>query len=252
MVFAGTRNLPDGSTQAVSFTLAPRRPLAQKTAMELIGEQLACRRAGRLVFSGLDFRVRAGEAARVLGPNGAGKSSLLRLLAGLAGRAGGDARIADASLSAEPEAFRDRLSYAGHLDASKPQMSLIENVAFWARIEGADPARAGEALERFGLARMSDSPAAICSAGQRRRLGLARLALSRRPLWLLDEPTTALDAASARGLEEMVAAHLAGGGIALIATHVPIALPPGPEIRPTRPADPSAGAGDAFLEGAWA
>lgn len=222
--------------------------------MDLVIDALSCRRGGRPVFAGLSFVARAGEAVALRGPNGAGKSSLLRLLAGLARPAAGDARLGGRSLRDSAADYRDRVAYAGHLDAVKPQLTVAENAAFWARLLGAAPGAEGAALARFGLAPIADRPAAECSAGQKRRLGLARLLLAERPLWLLDEPTVSLDAASSRLVAELIGAHVAAGGIALVATHVDLGLP---ELRTLALAAPGAGpaaepaAADPFLEGAW-
>jgi heme exporter protein A len=224
--------------------------------MELVAEGLACRRAGRRVFAGLGFVVRAGEAAVLRGPNGSGKSTLLRLLAGLLPVEAGDARLGGLSLRRARDGFQERVAYAGHLDAVKPQLTVAENLRVWAALYGAAPAAVTAALDRFGLGPLADWPAAVCSAGQKRRLGLARLLVSGRPLWLLDEPTVSLDAAAAATFADAVRAHLAAGGLALAATHVPLGLEGGPEIAMGAPAGPQAAtaparADDPFLTGAW-
>ena len=215
-------------------------------------EGLACRRAGRLIYRGLDFSVEAGQAAALRGPNGVGKSTLLRQLAGLLPVAGGDARLGAVSLAASRQAFQERVAYAGHLDAVKPALSVGENLTLWAGIGGSGPDRARAALARFGLDRIAARPAAQCSAGQKRRLGLARLLVADRPLWLLDEPTVSLDAEAAQLVADLIRGHVADGGIALIATHVDLGLGDLPTLQ-MRPADGEAAAEeDPFLAGTWA
>jgi len=205
--------------------------------MTLTVDNLAVERGGRRVFEGVGFALRPGQALYLRGPNGAGKSSLLRCLAGLVRPAGGTARWdGDPPQAEDTEApeLSERLIYAGHLDAVKPALTVHENLIFWARLLGeresgrGDPdTRTKAALERFGLLSLIDLPGQMLSAGQKKRLGLARLLVCDRPLWLLDEPTVSLDAASVRILTEIIRAHLAGGGIALIATHVDMAVEAG-------------------------
>lgn len=216
--------------------------------MALIAEGVEVERGGRLTLAAPDFRVAAGEAALVTGPNGAGKSTLLRALAGLSPPARG--RIALEGGAGESRELSECAAYAGHLDAVKPVLSLRANLVFWAGLYGAG-GDVDAALERFALTHIADAPAAYCSAGQKRRLGLARLAVTARPLWLLDEPTVSLDADSVRAFAEIVAAHCAGGGVAVIATHQEFDLPRGPRIALAPPAAAAADANDPFLAGAW-
>jgi len=195
--------------------------------MQLRAENLACQRGGREVFAGLNFALPAGEALVVTGRNGAGKSSLLRLIAGLvrvsAGKielAGGDA---DSSIG-------EQAHYLGHQDAVKGSLTLAENLRFWIEfLGGGKPV--GAALEAVDLAPLADLPAAYLSAGQRRRLSIARLYAVARPLWLLDEPTTALDTASQARLAALMQEHLAGGGLIAAAAHGPIGLDGARELR---------------------
>lgn len=208
-------------------------------------------RGGRLALTAPDFAVQAGEAAVLTGPNGAGKSTLLRALAGLLPVAGGDAIFGTMSLSEDREAFGEQVAYAGHLDAVKPALSISDNLAAWAEIYGAPLARVAPALAQFSLDHIADAPAAYCSAGQKRRLGLARLLVMDRPLWLLDEPTVSLDLASTKVFAGAVADHCAAGGIAVAATHIDIGLPDGPRIELSPPAMMASDEADPFLSEAW-
>ena len=219
--------------------------------MELVLDNLACRRGGRLIYRDLGFRVGAGQAAAVRGPNGVGKSTLLRQLGGLIPVVGGDARLDDISLARDPVAFQERVAYAGHLDAVKPALSVAENLDLWAGVHGAGPQRTDEALTRFGLASIAGRPAAECSAGQKRRLGLARLIVIDRPLWLMDEPTVSLDVDAVALVAALVREHVGKGGLALIATHVEIGLGDIPVLAMTPPAAEAHRAADPFLAGAW-
>jgi heme exporter protein A len=221
--------------------------------MELILDDLACRRGGRTVFSGLSFRLSGGTAALVRGPNGSGKSSLLRVVAGLLPAAAGDVRLGEISLARDPGALQERVALAGHLDAVKPALTVAENLRAWASIFRAPRERAHVALTRFGLDGIAERAAGQSSAGQRRRLGLSRLLLEDRPLWLLDEPTVSLDAEAAGLVATLVREHAARGGIALIATHVDPGLGPCPVLEmPGRVAHAGPMAEeDAFLRGSW-
>lgn len=173
---------------------------------------LACRRGDRLLFEDVSFDLASGEALALAGPNGAGKTSLLRILAGLLEAEAGEVTLAGDAIC------------LGHLDALKPQMTVAENLAFWVALFGGETGGIGACLDRFGIARLADLPAGILSAGQRRRLGLARLArfigaASPRPIWLMDEPDAALDMQGRAALEALMAEHLAAGGVAVAATH---------------------------------
>ena len=189
--------------------------------MQLAGRGIACVRGGREVFSGLDFQAASGEAVAVVGRNGSGKTSLLRLIAGLLIPAGGTIALeggnADMTL---PE----QCHYLGHRDALKPALSVAENLSFWAEFLGGERRDAADSLAVVGLDHAAHFPAAFLSAGQRRRLSLARLLAVRRPIWLLDEPATALDAAGQDMFGGLMREHLARGGIILAATHGPLGI----------------------------
>ena len=186
---------------------------------------LACVRGERLVFEHLDFTLGPGGALLLEGPNGSGKSSLLRLCAGLLAPAEGRLAWDQAAIGEDPEAHRERLQFVGHLDGVKPVFTVVENLGFWAGLCGAAPATVLDALERVGLGHLAGLPARFLSAGQRRRLNLARLLLgTATPLWLLDEPTSALDRAGAEMLAGVIEQHRTGGGMVIAATHLDLGL----------------------------
>jgi heme exporter protein A len=186
-------------------------------------QALTCLRGGRIVFRDLSFQVEAGCALAVEGANGAGKTSLLRMVAGFLAPAAGAIRLC-AKTGAEISDGDERGKFAGwlgHHDAAKPQLTARETLIFFARLydvaESIEPA-----LEEAGLLRAADLPCQFLSAGQKKRLSLARLNLCQRPLWLLDEPLAALDTNGKAFAASLIAAHCASGGIALIATHEPL------------------------------
>ncbi|HJZ21475.1 MAG TPA: heme ABC exporter ATP-binding protein CcmA [Bradyrhizobium sp.] len=189
--------------------------------MRLSGRGVRCVRGGREVFSRLDFEVSPGEALAVTGPNGAGKTSLLRLIAGLLSPADGSIGLegGETELSLPEQAH-----YLGHRDALKPALSVLENLSFWRDFLGGEPSGAAEALASVGLDHAAHLPAAFLSAGQRRRLSMARLVAVRRPIWLLDEPASALDAAGQDLFAALMRDHLAGGGLIIAATHAPLGV----------------------------
>ncbi len=188
------------------------------------GEDLTCIRGDRTVFAGLSFAVAPGEALVLRGPNGSGKSSLLRLAAGLLAPARGALRWHDGAVGDIRDTHNDRLVYVGHHDAVKPVLTVAENLLFWARLQDAQDAVA-PALALAGLSELATVPGQFLSAGQRRRLNLARLYLRRAALWLLDEPSVGLDRDSLAALEAGLRDHRAEGGMVMIATHTEIALP---------------------------
>jgi len=196
--------------------------------MALAVEQLACIRGERQLFSDLTFRLAPGEALLLHGPNGSGKSSLLRLLTGFLPPAAGRVLWSGVPALEDAEAHRDRLQYLGHQDAVKSQLGTGDNLLFWARLYGLDPVAAVEAvkaaLDAAGLQRQRDLPGRYLSAGQKRRLALARLLLKPAALWLLDEPTNALDTAAVAWLGELLAAHRAKGGMIILASHIDVPL----------------------------
>ena len=196
--------------------------------MRLTAVDLHCHRGGRDVFAGVSFTLGAGEALTVSGRNGAGKSSLLRAVIGLL-------RLAQGRLTldgGDPElSIAEQAHYVGHQDALKPSLSVAENLHFWTGFFGAPARNLHGPLEAVGLAPLAALPAAYLSAGQRRRLSIARLIAVKRPIWLLDEPTSTLDASAQVRLGDLMQAHLAGGGLILAATHGPIGLANTQELR---------------------
>lgn len=194
--------------------------------MQLEAHDLSCARGGRTVFEDLTFQVPAGTGLLLTGPNGAGKSSLLRVLAGLVRASSGRVRLHG---GAADTPVGEQCHFVGHLNGIKRALSVSENLAFWADYLGGGDVAA--ALERFTLAALADIPAGLLSAGQARRLGLARLTLAPRPVWLLDEPSVSLDSGSRKILAAAIRRHLKDGGIVVAATHAPLGVKFDGELR---------------------
>ncbi|HEX8570342.1 MAG TPA: heme ABC exporter ATP-binding protein CcmA [Caulobacteraceae bacterium] len=186
----------------------------------LEAQDLTVARGGRVLFERLSFRVEAGEALALTGPNGAGKTSLLRALAGLLRPAAGTVRYR----GAEPDRTSQSLHWLGWQDGLKGQRTAADELRFWARWAGESSPRVAEVLDRFGLAACADLETRRLSAGQRRRLALARLSAPPRPVWLLDEPLAPLDAVWRDRMGELMREHLAGGGLIIAAVHDPLPL----------------------------
>jgi heme exporter protein A len=199
---------------------------AGETPLTLQARAIAAFRGERLVLRDLSFAVASGQALLLLGPNGSGKSTLLRLLAGLKRPDAGAILWQGEDALADLTTHARRVAYLGHLDAIKPGLTVTENLMFAAAGRPAAPA-----LATMGLEALADLPARMLSAGQRRRLALARLALSEAPLWLLDEPTLGLDLASLDRLGALLAAHRAQGGMVVAATHLDLPLPGADTLR---------------------
>ncbi|MFN3970805.1 MAG: heme ABC exporter ATP-binding protein CcmA [Gemmobacter sp.] len=180
--------------------------------MVLTVTDLACARGGVPILQGVGLGLPAGAVLILRGPNGVGKTTLLRTIAGL-----------QPPLAGRITAPAEGVAYAAHADGIKPTLTVTENLAFWAGVYGTGHPRA--ALAAMDLTALADRPAQNLSAGQKRRLGLARLLVTGRAVWVLDEPTVSLDAASVALFAGVVRAHLAGGGAALMATHIDIGLP---------------------------
>lgn len=199
--------------------------------MDLTVFDLDIARAGVPVLQGVSFNLRQGQALVLRGPNGIGKTTLLRTIAGLQPAASGRISVDDQAVA-----------YAAHADGVKSTLSVAENLGFWASVFGTRTV--AEAIAAFDLAPIADRRAAHLSAGQKRRLGLARLLVTGRPIWALDEPTVSLDAAAVQMFARVISAHLASGGSALIATHVDLGLAADQlDLTPYR-AKPNASLGD--------
>ena len=195
--------------------------------MELAVHDLACRRAGRRVLAGVSFALGMGEALVVTGRNGAGKSTLLAAVAGLLRPEAGSIRATGLGESKLPES----LHLVAHRDALKGSLTAIENLQFAADLLAVPGLAPADALDAVGLPGAADLPVAYLSAGQRRRVALARLLVARRRLWLLDEPTLALDVAAQTMLAGLMQGHLGSGGLIIAATHAPLDLPGARELR---------------------
>ncbi len=195
--------------------------------MQLVAENLNVIRGARIIIADVSLSVAAGESLLLTGPNGSGKTTLIRTIAGFLKPESGSVRLEGGDSELD---LGQQCHYVGHLTGTKSGLTVAANLAFWAEYLGdRDPLlstreRVAAALERFGLAALADIPAGFLSAGQRRRLGLARVLVAKRPVWLLDEPTVSLDAASTALLADIVTAHVAGGGILVAATHLPLGI----------------------------
>jgi len=180
--------------------------------MQVSLDDLSVARGGVTVLQGLSFVLQSGQALVLRGPNGSGKTTLLRTLAGL-----------QPAVAGRLDLPADSVAYASHADGLKATLTVAENLEFWARIYGGPSIDA--ALAALDLAALARRRAGELSAGQKRRVGLARLLVTGRPVWLLDEPTVSLDVASVARFADLVRQHLAGGGLAILATHVELGLP---------------------------
>jgi heme exporter protein A len=197
--------------------------------MRLIARKLCVDRGGRRIVESADFEIADGQGLIVAGPNGAGKSTLLRAIAGLLPLAAGEL-----TLDGETDDIAGALHYVGHSEGMKPSLTVRQNLEFWGaflRRDGRTGVAPRAALAAFGLAHVLDIPAGYLSAGQKRRAALARLLVAPRPIWLLDEPTTALDVRAQAALAAIMAEHRAGGGMVMAATHSPLGLEGAAELR---------------------
>lgn len=194
-------------------------PMPSPSSVSLEASAIACERGQRTLFEGLSFALAPGEALLVRGPNGAGKTSLLRQLAGLLPLAAGTLSAPGAD---DDTPLSELCHYVGHLNAAKSALTVEENLAFWVDFLGDGAGDLDGALGSFGLEDLANLPAGLLSAGQKRKLALSRLFAASRPIWLLDEPSVSLDTAAVKHLDAAIRAHLKGGGIAVVSTHVPL------------------------------
>ena len=189
--------------------------------MRLGAENLAGERGGETIFAGLSFEVLSGEALIVTGPNGSGKSTLLRILCGLLAPEAGKVELLE-DRAALP--VRAACHYLGHQNAMKPALSVRENLLFWQKFNGSARFDIDEALEAVDLPGVEHLPFGYLSTGQKRRVSIAKLLISYRPLWIVDEPTAGLDKASESRFAELMRDHMRDGGMVIAATHIPLGL----------------------------
>ncbi len=197
---------------------------ASPTSLETLN--LRCERGDRTLFEGLNFQVAAGQLLQIEGANGSGKTTLLRTLCGLFESTAGNINWCGQSIHADPASYHAQLSYIGHLPGIKLELSPRENLAFSQGLRGQSISQNDllNALDAIGLYGFEDTPCRHLSAGQRRRVALARLILDKSQLWILDEPFTALDRAGNQRLSELLAAHLLQGGLVVLTSHQPVIL----------------------------
>jgi heme exporter protein A len=187
----------------------------------LTASNLSCTRGDRSLFTGVEVALQPGQWLHVRGANGSGKTSLLRLLAGLSQPALGEIRWDGKAVAEDAEAFRTDLLFLGHHAAVKEDLTALENLQLASELDGAELPRAEaiEALRRFGLQGREDLPVRVLSAGQKRRVLLARLVTRKARLWILDEPFTALDTRAVQLLAMLIGEHVGGGGMAVVTSH---------------------------------
>jgi heme exporter protein A len=193
----------------------------------LTATQLECIRGNRRLFFGIDFAVEPGNVLRIEGANGSGKTSLMRMICGLRKPDGGEIYWQAQQIDELGEQYRAQVAYLGHANGVKNELSAIENLRMSAQLAGEviSEEEAYSALKRLGLAGREDLPSKVLSQGQKRRVALARLLVTKKSLWLLDEPVASLDNQAVETVEAMLQAHLAQGGMALLTTHQPICTP---------------------------
>lgn len=198
-------------------------------SLMLEANALECARGGRRLFQGLSFSLARGELLKVSGPNGSGKTSLLRMLCGLLPPVAGEILWQESDISSLKENYLKELAYLGHANGIKAELSVLENLRIHGGLAGDDPSeeKIGTVLERMGLGGSEASPAKTLSQGQQRRLALARLLVGNKPLWILDEPLTALDAEAVNLIQVVLGEHLKGGGLAVLTTHQPLEVTTG-------------------------
>lgn len=203
-------HLPENSAQGSRRTIS------------LAVENLGCRRGERLLFSGLTFQAQSGSLTVIKGANGIGKSSLMRILGGLLAPSSGRVTVTTADTVAD--SLKAEAHYLAHDNALKSAFTVGENLTFWHEFSDHPGLTPQEALDELAILPLLDLPAGALSAGQKRRVAFARLLVSRKPVWLLDEPTAALDSRADRRVGQLISRHVADGGIAIAATHLPLAL----------------------------
>lgn len=215
-------------------------PVREGGGPRLRAEALACRRGGRAIFSGLSFELWPGQALELRGANGSGKTSLLRLLAGLTPAAAGSLCWDGQPLRPGDPTHRQDFAYLGHHNALSAELTALENLRFAQQLGGGpgDATALQQALQTWDMAPRAIQPLRRLSQGQQRRVALARVGLGRRRLWLLDEPCAGLDEAGERLFDARLAEHLAGGGLAVVATHQALRLPSEARCLLALPASP--------------